>query len=56
MDHREYNLFVMKAVAPAGTAMGQVYAASIPFLLLDLLGMGLLLVFPGLILWIPGRN
>ena len=50
------NLFVMKAVAPAGTTMGQVYAASIPFLLLDLLGMGLLLVFPGLILWIPGRN
>ena len=50
------NLFVMKGVAPAGTTMGQVYAASIPFLLLDLIVMGLLLAFPGLILWIPGRN
>ena len=50
------NLFVMKAVAPAGTTMGQVYAASIPFLLLDLIVMGLLLAFPGLILWVPGRN
>ena len=56
MNYREYNLFVMKAVAPAGTAMGQVYAASIPFLFLDLVVMGLLLVFSGLILWIPGRN
>ena len=50
------NLFVMKGVAPAGTTMGQIYAASIPFLLLDLVVMGLLLAFPGLILWVPGRN
>ena len=50
------NLFVMKAVAPAGTTMGQVYAASIPFLLLDLIVMGLLLAFPGLILWVSVRN
>jgi len=50
------NLFVMKGVAPGGTTMGQVYAASIPFLLLDLVVMALLLAFPELILWIPERN
>jgi tripartite ATP-independent transporter DctM subunit len=50
------NLFVMKGVAPSGTTMGQVYAASIPFLFLDLLVMALLLAFPELILWIPERN
>jgi tripartite ATP-independent transporter DctM subunit len=50
------NLFVMKGVAPRGTTMGQVYAASIPFLLLDLVVMALLLAFPELILWIPERT
>ena len=50
------NLFVMKGVAPKGTTMGQVYAASVPFLLLDLVVMALLLAFPELILWIPERN
>ena len=50
------NLFVMKGVAPAGTRMGQVYAASVPFLLLDLVVIGLLLAFPELVLWIPERN
>jgi TRAP-type mannitol/chloroaromatic compound transport system permease large subunit len=34
--------------------MGDVYAASIPFLLLDLLVMGILLAFPPLVLWLPG--
>ena len=51
-----FNLFVMKGVAPAGTTMGQIYAASIPFLLLDLIVLGLLLAFPELVLWVPGRT
>ena len=48
------NLFVMRGVAPRGVTMGDVYAASIPFLLLDLVVMGILLGFPGLVLWLPG--
>ena len=47
------NLFVMRGVAPRGVTMGDVYAASVPFLLLDLLVMGLLLAFPSLVLWLP---
>jgi tripartite ATP-independent transporter DctM subunit len=48
------NLFVMRGVAPRGVTMGDVYAASIPFLLLDLLVMGILLAYPPLVLWLPG--
>jgi tripartite ATP-independent transporter DctM subunit len=47
------NLFVMRGVAPRGVTMGQIYAASIPFLLLDLLVIAMLLVFPNLVLWLP---
>jgi TRAP-type mannitol/chloroaromatic compound transport system permease large subunit len=47
------NLFVMRGVAPRGVTMGDVYAASIPFLLLDLLVMAILLAYPPLVLWLP---
>jgi tripartite ATP-independent transporter DctM subunit len=47
------NLFVMRGVAPKGVTMGDVYAASIPFLLLDLAVMAALLAYPPLVLWLP---
>ena len=47
------NLFVMLGVAPKGTTMGDVYAASIPFLLLDAAVMAILLVYPPVVLWLP---
>ncbi len=47
------NLFVMRGVAPRGVTMAHVYAASIPFLFLDLLVMAMLLAFPRLVLWLP---
>ncbi len=47
------NLFVMRGVAPPGVTMGHIYAASIPFLLLDLVVMGALLAYPNLVLWLP---
>jgi tripartite ATP-independent transporter DctM subunit len=47
------NLFVMRGVAPKGVTMGDVYAASIPFLLLDLVVMGFLLAYPPLVLSLP---
>ncbi len=47
------NLFVMRGVAPRGVTMGDVYAASIPFLLLDLLVMAILLAFPPVVMWLP---
>jgi len=35
----------MKDLAPAGTTMGQIYRATIPFILVDILAMGLIM-FP----------
>jgi len=48
-----FNLFIMRGVAPRGVNMGHIYAASVPFLALDLLVMGLLLAYPNLVLWLP---
>jgi len=42
-------LFVMKAVAPKDTTMGQIYRAAVPFILLDLIALLLLFFFPGLV-------
>ena len=46
-------LFVMKGVAPPGTTMGDVYRAIMPFLIIDLIVMGLMVAFPSLSLWLP---
>jgi len=47
-------LFVMKGVAPKSTTMREIYLAAIPFILCSLLLVALLIVFPGLALWLPG--
>ena len=47
------NLFYMKAVAPKNVTIGDIYTSVIPFVLLQLLGLILLMLFPGLVLWLP---
>ena len=47
------NLFYMKSVAPEGVTMSDIYRAAIPFVLIQLLGLVLFMVFPQLILWLP---
>lgn len=46
-------LFVVKGVAPKGTSLTDVYRAALPFIVCDVLVMGVLLVFPGLVTWLP---
>ena len=48
------NLFYMKAVAPAGTTMGDIYRSVVPFVLLMLLTILLIVLFPGIVTWLPG--
>ena len=48
-------LFVMKGVAPAGTTMRDIYTAAFPFIGCSLLLVVLLILFPDLALWLPGR-
>lgn len=47
-------LFVMKGTAPAGTTMGDVCKAAVPFLTCDLVVMILLIAFPSIALFLPG--
>jgi len=47
-------LFVMKGVAPTGTTMGDIYRSVIPFLLLNLIVMGVMMAWPEITLWLPG--
>jgi len=48
-----YALFYFKGVAPEGYTMGHIYRGIIPFVLLQLTGMVILVVFPGLVTWLP---
>jgi tripartite ATP-independent transporter DctM subunit len=47
------NLYVMKGAAPAGTTMGDIVWAALPFLICDAIAMGLIIAFPQLALWLP---
>jgi tripartite ATP-independent transporter DctM subunit len=46
-------LFVMQGIAPAGTRIGAIYRAALPFLMLEFVVLGTLLAFPALGLWLP---
>lgn len=48
------SLFVMKGIASRGTTMGDIYRAALPFIGLNLFVMGLMIVFPAIVLWLPG--
>ena len=45
-------LFVMKGVAPMDTSMKDIWTASIPFLLLQIVTMAIIMIFPGTALWL----
>jgi tripartite ATP-independent transporter DctM subunit len=48
-----YTLFYLRGVAPEGVTMGDIYRSIIPFVLLQALGLGLCMIFPGIVLWLP---
>lgn len=48
-------LFVMKGVAPPETTMREIYVSAFPFIFCALLLVALLIMMPGLALWLPGR-
>jgi len=47
------GLFVMKGVAPPGTTTGELYRSVFPFILFNLVVMGLCIAFPQIALWLP---
>lgn len=46
-------LFVMLGVAPPGTTLGTVARAALPYILCVVVLIGLIVLFPGLALWLP---
>ena len=47
------TLFYMKGIAPPGVRMTHIYAGIIPFVILQLIGLGLVVAFPQIALWLP---
>jgi tripartite ATP-independent transporter DctM subunit len=48
-----YALFYFKGVAPPEYTMGDVYRGIIPFVTIQLVGLGILMYFPEIITWLP---
>jgi tripartite ATP-independent transporter DctM subunit len=48
-----FALFYMKGVAPPGVTIQHIYKGIIPFVILQLLGLTLCIVFPDIVLWLP---
>jgi tripartite ATP-independent transporter DctM subunit len=50
-----YSLFYLKSVAPPQITMGTIFKAAIPFICLQAIGVGLCIVFPQIVLWLPSK-
>jgi len=48
-----FNLFYLKGVAPPGVTMGDIYASVIPYVIVTLIGVLLIILFPGIALYLP---
>jgi tripartite ATP-independent transporter DctM subunit len=48
-----FLLFVMRGVAPPEVTMGDIFKATIPFVLIDMLAIALILLFPSIVLLLP---
>lgn len=49
-----YSLFYIKGIAPPSVTLGDIYRGVVPFVMLQLVGVVLCVVFPKLIMWLPG--
>ena len=48
-----YNLFLMKAMAPPGITLADIYRSIVPFVLVMVVGLIVLMVWPEISLWLP---
>jgi len=48
-----FALFYLRGVAPAGVTTGQIYKGVMPFIIIQLLLLGVLAYFPDLATWLP---
>jgi tripartite ATP-independent transporter DctM subunit len=50
-----FNLFYMKAIAPPGITMSDIYRSIFPFVILQGVGLAIVVIFPEIALWFPRR-
>ncbi|MCG8618262.1 MAG: TRAP transporter large permease subunit, partial [Desulfobacterales bacterium] len=50
-----FAIFYLKGVAPDEIRLIHIYKGVIPFILLQLIGLLLVILWPELVLWLPGR-
>jgi tripartite ATP-independent transporter DctM subunit len=48
-----YNLFLMKAMAPKDITLVDIYSSIVPFVIIMCIGLGVVMVFPDIALWLP---
>ena len=48
-------LFYVKGVSPESVTMSQIYVGIIPFVIMQLLCVGLIMAFPDIAMWLPHR-
>lgn len=48
-----YNLFLMKAMAPKEISLVDIYSSIIPFVIIMCIGLGIVMAFPEIALWLP---
>ncbi|TNF47912.1 MAG: TRAP transporter large permease subunit [Deltaproteobacteria bacterium] len=49
-----YSLFYFKGVAPPEYTMGHIYKGILPFVVIQIIGLGAMIFFPEIITWLPG--
>jgi TRAP-type mannitol/chloroaromatic compound transport system permease large subunit len=50
---RGFNLFFLKGIVPPGITMGDIYRSVTPFVILQMIGLAIVVIFPELALWLP---
>ena len=48
-----YNLFLMRAMAPARVSLMDIYRSIVPFVGVMIFGLALVMAFPQIALWLP---
>ncbi|MBT8419494.1 MAG: TRAP transporter large permease subunit [Gammaproteobacteria bacterium] len=48
-----FALFYLKGVCPSDVSLTDIYRGVVPFIILQLVGLGIVLLFPQLVIWLP---
>ncbi|HEA52523.1 TRAP transporter large permease [Marinobacter antarcticus] len=49
-----FNLFYLKGVVPPNITMKDIYTSVVPFVIIEILAIGIIMVFPEIATWLPG--